>query len=85
MSAEVVRYAAAGGVVVRPEGEVLLLERPSRGEVRLPKGHIDPGETPLETARREIAEEAGFRELRMLADLGWQEVRFVYEGRRYAR
>ncbi len=78
-------YRAAGGVVVRPSQEVLVLERPARGEIRLPKGHTDPGEAPLQTALREIAEESGFRRLRLLADLGTQRVVFPYQGRTWAR
>ena len=48
----------AGGVVFNAEGEVLLLRHQS-GSWVFPKGHIEPGETPLETAVREIEEEAG--------------------------
>jgi 8-oxo-dGTP pyrophosphatase MutT (NUDIX family) len=53
----------AGGVVFREgaRGREFLLIRPSSGldQWVLPKGHIDPGETPEETAPREIREEAG--------------------------
>ncbi|MCS6843879.1 MAG: NUDIX domain-containing protein [Caldilineales bacterium] len=80
---EVRRYQAAGGVVVDDQGRVLLIERTvdGRHEVRLPKGHIDPGEAPDEAARREVCEETGFCDLEVLADLGWQEVAFEYKGR----
>ncbi len=50
--------AGAGGLVFRPDGTVLVLRRDS-GEWAFPKGHVDPGEGPLDTALREIAEEAG--------------------------
>ncbi len=82
---EVIRYQAAGGVVVHASGRVMVLERSSRGEVRLPKGHIDPGESPRETALREVGEESGFEQLRMLADLGRQHVAFHYQGKTYER
>ncbi|MFN2114867.1 MAG: NUDIX domain-containing protein, partial [Anaerolineae bacterium] len=78
------RYAAAGGVVV-DGGRVLLLDRPSRGEVRLPKGHIEPDESSADAALRETAEESGYGDLRIEADLGNQLVSFEYEGQRYLR
>jgi 8-oxo-dGTP pyrophosphatase MutT (NUDIX family) len=80
----VVRYTAAGGVVVH-DGRVLVLRRPSRGEVRLPKGHVEPGEVVEETALREVGEESGYVGLVLGADLGTQEVAFSYKGQRYAR
>lgn len=48
----------AGGVVVNNEGNILLI-RHHNGTWVFPKGHVDPGETPLEAALREVAEEAG--------------------------
>lgn len=50
----------AGGVVFDSQGQVLVL-RHRRGEWVFPKGHIDPGETPLQAALREVEEEAGVR------------------------
>jgi 8-oxo-dGTP pyrophosphatase MutT (NUDIX family) len=59
------RYSHAGGVVARTvsgEREYLLVEsRGSRGQWVLPKGHIEPGETPEVAAVREVEEEAGVR------------------------
>ena len=63
------RYAAAGGVVVDND-HVLLLRKKHAPEVRLPKGHIEPGETRQEAALREVAEETGYVNLKILADLG---------------
>jgi 8-oxo-dGTP pyrophosphatase MutT (NUDIX family) len=58
-------YSHAGGVVARTMSggrEYLLVEaRRSRGEWVLPKGHIEPGETPEAAAAREVQEEAGVR------------------------
>ena len=52
----------AGGVVYRTEGgtPVVLLVRAKRTphEWVLPKGHIEAGEKPIETATREVREEA---------------------------
>lgn len=78
------RYETGGGIVVH-EGKVLLLDRPKRGEVRLPKGHIDPGETPEMTALRETTEESGYADLQIIAALGCHLVEFDYEDTHYIR
>jgi len=81
-----VRYRAAGGVVVDGRGRVLLLERDVvRGgrpvhEVRLPKGHVEPGESDLEAALREVCEESGYCDLAVLADLGTGRAEFDFRG-----
>ena len=69
------RYQAAGGDVVDGE-RVLILLRPKRNEVRLPKGHIEAGEEPLQAALREVTEESGYADLAFAADLGQQVVEF---------
>lgn len=48
----------AGGVVFNHAGEVLVLGH-RNGNWVFPKGHLDPGETGLEAALREVEEEAG--------------------------
>ena len=74
-------YTAAGGVLLDPPREqVLLLIRPSRDEVRLPKGHVETDESVRETALREVSEESGFDDLEILSDLGEQLVVFPLEG-----
>jgi 8-oxo-dGTP pyrophosphatase MutT (NUDIX family) len=72
-----IRYNAAGGVVV-DDDRILILRRPSRDEVRLPKGHIEQGESPQETALREVREESGYGDLEIVFDLGVQIVEFDY-------
>lgn len=87
MSATVIpiqRYETGGGVVIYQQ-RMLLLNRPTRQEVRLPKGHIDPGETPRMTALRETEEESGYTDLLILADLGSQVVTFQRDGQQYIR
>ena len=78
------QYDAAGGVVI-DQGRMLLLDRPTRREVRLPKGHVDPGETPVQTALRETAEESGYADLEIVSDLGYQVVKFNFQGDDFIR
>jgi 8-oxo-dGTP pyrophosphatase MutT (NUDIX family) len=81
---KVERYIAAGGVLVQDE-RVLVLRWPSRDEIRLPKGHVEAGETVPEAAIREVSEESGYRRLHIEADLGSQRVAFEDKGRRVVR
>ncbi|MGH2524795.1 MAG: NUDIX domain-containing protein, partial [Anaerolineales bacterium] len=62
-------YQAAGGIVVR-DGRVLLLHKRTKDEIVLPKGHVEEGETPEAAALREVREETGYGNLRVLHDLG---------------
>jgi len=79
-----VRYTAAGGVVVDRD-RVLVLRRPSRNEVRLPKGHLEKGETAAQAALREVTEESGYADPQIVADLGLQRVEFDYAGAHVVR
>ncbi|HTL71107.1 MAG TPA: NUDIX domain-containing protein [Candidatus Eisenbacteria bacterium] len=71
---------SAGGVVLNRRGQVLVVNQ--RGNSwSLPKGHIDDGEDDLAAARREILEESGIRELRLVRDLGtYQRHRLSLDG-----
>ena len=55
--------------MIRPHGRSLWA---------LPKGHVDPGESPEQTATREVWEETGLRAT-LVAPLG--EIRYVYQFR----
>ena len=58
----VVREYSAGGLVFDDKGRVAIIARHSRSghlEWCLPKGHIEKGETPQQTAVREVHEETG--------------------------
>jgi mutator protein MutT len=55
---------AAGGLVENEKGEILFIFR--RGKWDLPKGKIDPGETLEECAIREVEEETGITNLRLI-------------------
>jgi 8-oxo-dGTP pyrophosphatase MutT (NUDIX family) len=81
---KIIRYEAAGGVVV-DGSQMLLLDRPERGEVRLPKGHIEAGESAASAALRETTEETGYDHLLIVADLGEQVVEFDYQGNHIIR
>ncbi|HET7466301.1 MAG TPA: NUDIX hydrolase [Candidatus Dormibacteraeota bacterium] len=56
---------AAGGVVCREgssgETEIVVVHRPAYDDWTLPKGKVDPDETPEECALREVKEETGFK------------------------
>jgi 8-oxo-dGTP pyrophosphatase MutT (NUDIX family) len=67
-SARVRREFSAGGLVhrARPDGVAVLLvarRHPDAGTLLwgLPKGHVEPGETPPVAAVREVREETGIR------------------------
>ena len=74
------REFSAGGVVVRRlRGRWMLAAIQPAGRKQpvwaLPKGIIDPGEKPEDTALREVAEETGV-EARLVTKLG--DIRYVY-------
>ena len=60
---------SAGGVVINQDGMVLIVNQ--RGTSwSLPKGHVDLGEEPLQSAIREIMEESGISDLQLVQTLG---------------
>jgi len=59
---------AGGGLVINPFGKVLLIFR--RGVWDLPKGKQDPGETLAQTAIREVREETGLPDLKIIEKMG---------------
>lgn len=63
---------SAGGVVLSAQGKVLIVNQ-NGNSWSLPKGHLDPGESALEAAMREIYEEAGIDELSLIRELGTYE------------
>jgi ADP-ribose pyrophosphatase YjhB (NUDIX family) len=71
---EVKRVKIAGGVVVNEYDEVIVISQ--RGKVKtwsLPKGHVEEGETEIEAAIREVYEESGACELKLVKPLGTYE------------
>lgn len=77
---EIVREPTAGGVVFRHAkeggGVEILLIQDAKDRWTIPKGHIEEGETAQQTARREIGEEAGLKEVDILGWLG--KIHFRY-------
>ncbi len=57
------RIVACGGALVWRDASnalgVVLVFRPGHGDWSLPKGKLDPGESPLDCALREVTEETG--------------------------
>jgi diadenosine hexaphosphate hydrolase (ATP-forming) len=76
---EVVREPTAGGIVFRKNDkdqvEILLIQD-AKNRWTIPKGHIEEGETAKQTAEREIKEETGLKELKVLNWLG--KINFRY-------
>lgn len=78
---------SAGGLVVRSSGyassAAIIGRTDRRGRLlwSLPKGHIEPGETPAQAAVREVEEETGIVGT-VLAPLGKIDYWFVADGRR---
>jgi 8-oxo-dGTP pyrophosphatase MutT (NUDIX family) len=83
-----VAETSAGGLVVQdPDGPdpraALIGRRTRRGDLEwvLPKGHLEPGESPAQAAVREVEEETGIRG-RVREPLGSIDYWFVLDGRR---
>ncbi len=77
---EVVREPTSGGMVFRRnkktnEIEILLIQD-AKDRWTIPKGHIEEGETAKQTAEREIREETGLQEMKVLNWLG--KINFRY-------
>ncbi len=80
------RAHSAGGVVFRrfpPDAsgapvQILLLQHEA-GKWMLPKGTIEAGETPEAVALREVAEETGLHNVRIVQDLGEERYLFFWK------
>jgi ADP-ribose pyrophosphatase YjhB (NUDIX family) len=77
----VVHETTAGGVIFRknkqdPTKVEILLIQDAKDRWTIPKGHVEEGEEPKQTAQREINEETGLKEMKMFNWLG--KVSFRY-------
>lgn len=79
---------SAGGVVVRGTECVVIVptRRAANGDkvLALPKGHVDPGETPVQAAAREVREEGGV-DAEYVSDLGAVRYWYMRNGKRIAK
>ncbi len=75
---EVSREPTAGGIIYRrgSSGIEILLVQDSKDRWTIPKGHIEEGETPRQTAEREMREEVGLKKMRVGDFLG--KINFRY-------
>lgn len=60
---------STGGVILN-NGRIAIVLQKKSNSWSLPKGHIDEGESKIETAKREIYEETGLTELEFIKELG---------------
>ncbi len=63
------KVISAGGVIIQ-NGKILFVKLSHVGKITFPKGHVEPGETYEDTALREVTEETGYTEIRIIKKLG---------------
>jgi len=77
---EVVHETTSGGIVFRRDKDTkkleILLIQDAKNRWTIPKGHVEPNEEPKQTAEREIREETGLQEMKVMNWLG--KVNFRY-------
>lgn len=69
---KVLKTKIAGGVIVNECNEIAIVNQKGTSW-SLPKGHIEEGETEIDAAIREIHEETGIKELKLIRPLGSYE------------
>ncbi len=65
-------FYSSGGVVIGPGNKILVVNQHGNSW-SLPKGHLENGEDEEQAAQREIFEESGIQEVRIIEKLGEYE------------
>ena len=77
---EVVHETTSGGIIFRRDAKTnqleILLIQDAKNRWTIPKGHVEEGEEPRDTAEREIREETGLQKMKVMNWLG--KVNFRY-------
>ena len=80
MNVKTKHVKCAGGIIINKNNEVVIVNQ-NHDSWSLPKGHIDPGESKLETAKREIYEETGITDLKLIQYIGeYNRYRIALDG-----
>lgn len=77
------REISSGGVVIRTVGAgiMILLIKDPYGKWTWPKGKLDRGETALNAAKREIQEETGLINIKVISKIGRTDYFYKREGK----
>jgi 8-oxo-dGTP pyrophosphatase MutT (NUDIX family) len=60
-------HFTAGGILQNNENKIYLIFNKQSRTYQLPKGHMEKGERPQETALREVREETGYRNIKIIS------------------
>lgn len=72
-------HHSAGGVLINNVNGVFLIHKISRDEWLLPKGTVEKGERLIETAAREVQEETGYANIKLIRTEPITRTEFSYQ------
>ena len=64
-----IQAVSAGGIILNKSGKIVIVNQGGK-TWSFPKGHVEQGELPLHAAIREIYEECGLSEIKLVKELG---------------